>query len=82
MLDQRWVEQGHCFAYILGVADALSIWKNTAPDTAPACPESGVAGAQYRDVGVKYITDKIKDRHNAAAMLLMRAFREEWPCKK
>jgi hypothetical protein len=75
-------EQAHCFAYVLGVADALSIWKKTAPDTSPACPETGVAGAQYRDVGLQYIATKIKERHEPASILLMRAFREQWPCKK
>jgi Rap1a immunity proteins len=76
------IEQAHCYAYVLGVADTVSVWKKTTPDASPACPEPGVTGDQFREIGMKYLERKVKERHEPATILLMRAFREQWPCKK
>src|SRR6266446_7886771 len=74
--------QALCHGYALGVVDVLQVWKNTAPDTAPACIPSGIASSQLRDIRLQYIATRTKERHKPASELLISAFQEQWPCKK
>lgn len=69
----RLFKQGHCFGYILGVADALR----------PAevyCLPSGVTVGQIVDVAKLYIVEHPEDRKKLAPHLVVSALAERFPC--
>jgi hypothetical protein len=71
----------HCEGYARGIADALQIWEQLAPDSAPACIPNAVLSTQLTAVGRQILTNNAKDLHLWAGQLLAAAYAQAWPCR-
>ena len=69
----RLFKQGHCFGYILGVADALR------PAEVYCLPSAATVG-QIVDVAKLYIAEHPEDRKQLAPYLVVSALAEKFPC--
>lgn len=70
-----------CQQYARGLADGITAWTITSPETARACIPPAVQADQLADVALKYIAANPKSRHEQAGWLLARSFAKAWPCE-
>jgi len=69
-----------CRTYIHGVAETLHIWLDVDPETVRACIPASVSEDQLKDVLVRYLKKKQNIDGWSGAMVMVRAWAEEWPC--
>jgi Rap1a immunity proteins len=69
-----------CRTYIHGVAETLHIWLDADPETVRACIPASVSEDRLKDVLVRYLKKKQNIDGWSGAMVMVRAWAEEWPC--
>jgi hypothetical protein len=79
--NDRSLYVARCYAYPRGLADGLSLWAYVDPEGAQACIPNEVTSEQLLEIGVNFIANNPKDRHNGSGLLLAGAFRQAYPCE-
>ncbi|MGC2464984.1 MAG: Rap1a/Tai family immunity protein [Candidatus Acidiferrum sp.] len=74
-------EQAFCFGYITGVTDTDAMDGAAFPDRRRSCVAENVSNGQVKDVVVKYLRDHPEERHLLAAILIVKAMSQAFPCK-
>jgi hypothetical protein len=89
LTDKEWVDGSHCTGYILGVVDGYA--ETEAAEKARlhfsssliCFPKEGFLGTpQVVRLVVKYLRDNPKNLHDHAALLILLAFQEVFPCNQ
>jgi Rap1a immunity proteins len=80
----------YCKAYVVGVADALamfkahleggSFWSGLTGTSVKYCPPKGADSHQLTNVAIKYLRDYPEKRHLTAASLVANALAKGFPC--
>jgi hypothetical protein len=71
-----------CYSYTRGLADGLIVWATIDPEGAGICIPGEVTSQQLMEIGVNFIANNPKDRHNGSVYLLALAFRTAYPCER
>jgi Rap1a immunity proteins len=72
----------YCHGYARAVGDTLKLWQGISPESAAVCLDAKVNTGQLVDIGLTFIKNNPKERHQIAAALLGAAFADAWPCNK
>jgi hypothetical protein len=75
------LEHAFCLGYIIGVTDVEGMDSAVFPERRRSCVAENVSNGQVRDVVVKYLKDHPEERHLQAAILVVKAMGQAFPCK-
>src|SRR6516162_4213321 len=75
------IYMARCHSYTRGLADGLIVWASVDPEGAAVCIPDEVTSQQLMEIGINFIANNPKDRHNGSAYLLALAFRTAYPCE-
>jgi Ssp1 endopeptidase immunity protein Rap1a len=74
-------KQAFCLGYINGATDLDGMDGSVFPERRRSCVAENVSNGQVRDVVVKYLRDHPEERHLLAAILIVKAMSQAFPCK-
>jgi len=75
------IDRAFCLGYIIGVTDLDGADGSMFPERRRSCVAEGANNGQVRDVVVKYLKDRPEERHILAAILIVKAMVQTFPCK-
>lgn len=74
-------KEAFCLGYITGVTDLDGMDGSVFPERRRSCVAENVSNGQVKDIVVKYLKDHPEERHLLAAILIVKAMAQAFPCK-
>ena len=74
-------EQAFCIGYVTGITDVEGFDSAIYPERQRSCIAEKATSGQLSDIVVKYLKDHPEERHLQAAILVVKAMGQAFPCK-
>lgn len=74
------IDHGFCVGYVAGIVDSYGYIASYSSGPLQFCLPHNATAQQVSDVAVKYLDDNPAQRHMTAALLVLAAVKQAFPC--